>query len=349
MNRYFFVCIAALFWSASAVAQVIGGNSTFEFLRLPPSAQVAALGGIQTAAVASHYTQAAAWFQNPALLAHSPQRNALAFHWTPFVADIHYGNINYAHRSDSLHATIGGGVQYISYGEFTATETNGQINGTFKGQEVCVALSAAKQWREHWNIGINIKTIFSGIESYNANGVAADVGVAYRDSSGRFVVALLAKNVGTQIKTYNGTHEPLPLDISLGMAKRLKHVPFSFFLTAHHLQQWDIRYNDPNAADNNAIINEDSGDTQKSYFGDKLLRHFVAGGELHLGKNLSVRLGYNHLRKKELKLANVRSLNGFTMGVGIGVRRFRLDYAFVRYHQAAASNHLSLAFPLGAW
>ncbi|MDQ3016289.1 MAG: hypothetical protein M3R25_06180, partial [Bacteroidota bacterium] len=77
---------------------------------------------------------------------------------------------------------------------------------------------------------------------------------------------------------------------------------------------------------------------------DNVFRHITFGGEFLIGKKetLQIRLAYNHQRRKELSVVNLRSLSGFSAGVGINLKAFVLDYGFAVYHQAGSSKHLGL-------
>ena len=59
-----------------------------------------------------------------------------------------------------------------------------------------------------------------------------------------------------------------------------------------------------------------------------------------------LRIGYNHQRRRELSVVNLRSLSGFSGGVGINLKAFILDYGFAVYHQAGSSKHLGLRIEL---
>jgi len=55
-----------------------------------------------------------------------------------------------------------------------------------------------------------------------------------------------------------------------------------------------------------------------------------------------LRIAYNHQQHQELSVVNLRSLAGFSAGVGVNLRTFILDYGFAVYHQAGSSQHIGL-------
>jgi len=62
--------------------------------------------------------------------------------------------------------------------------------------------------------------------------------------------------------------------------------------------------------------------------------------------NFSIRAGYNFQRRQELKFDERLSTVGFSLGFGLKVKRFRLDFATSRFHLAGSSNLFSLAINL---
>ena len=63
-------------------------------------------------------------------------------------------------------------------------------------------------------------------------------------------------------------------------------------------------------------------------------------------RNFTLRAGYNYHLRQELKLDQKLSTVGFSLGFGVKVKRFRLDYSTTRYHLAGTSSHFSLAINL---
>ena len=73
-----------------------------------------------------------------------------------------------------------------------------------------------------------------------------DLAGTYHNQRSNTTVAAVIKNAGIQIKPYtNKNREPLPFEIQLGIAQRLKHAPFRLMLNVHHLEKWDLTYIDP--------------------------------------------------------------------------------------------------------
>jgi hypothetical protein len=106
-------------------------------------------------------------------------------------------------------------------------------------------VSASRSYLEKWNYGATIKFINSNYGQYRSNGVAMDIGVLYSDTAHLFYASVLAKNMGFQLKKYNGADpDDLPFDLQVGITKRLENAPFSFSVSAHHLHRFNMQYND---------------------------------------------------------------------------------------------------------
>jgi hypothetical protein len=195
-----------------------------------------------------------------------------------------------------------------------------------------------------------MRMAFSRLDIYRSSALLADVGLMYADTSRRLTMGLVIRNAGTQLSTYAGLKETLPFDIQLGISKRLEHLPFRFSIIAHHLHQWDIRYNDPNLQDDDVLLfgEEQTTENKTTAAIDNFFRHLIFSGEFLLGKNegLRIRLGYNHLLKRELSVSNYRSLAGFSGGLGVKISRFRVDFGYGAYHLAGGVAHLGIGTSL---
>ncbi|QKG51343.1 type IX secretion system protein PorQ [Hymenobacter sp. BRD67] len=313
----------------------LGGRAAFPFLELPPSAQVAALGGMTASTRSSDPTQ---FFANPALL-NADMDHAAAVSYVSYVTDIKQSTAAYAFNTQKS-GRFGLGLTYLNYGSFDSYDAAGNVLSTFSVNEY--ALAAADSYTKgKFTFGLTGKLVVSGIAGNRAVGFAGDAGVLYKPNEQDFTVGLVMKNAGYMLKPYTAAaREPLPLDVQLGTTIKPEHMPLRFTFTAHHLQQWDIQYLDPNSSTTNA-----NGDTvrAKKNFGDNLARHLTVGAELLLGKGLSLRMGYNHLQARELRLDNVGGGAGFSFGAMVKISQFQLDYTYATLQAAGSSNYFTLS------
>ena len=317
----------------------IGGKYTYEFLGLPSSARETALGGSLITVVDDDVNLARS---NPALLS-SETNKSLAFNHNFLFDGISNGFVNYGFSAFGINAHAG--ITYANYGDFIAADVFGNRNGTFSASEVAIHLGASKKLNEGITVGANIKGINSTLESYSSIGIAADLGLLYHKPGANYQFAISIKNLGTELSTFTENRQEAPLDIQIAYSKKLTHLPFRFTITAHQLQQWDIRYDDPDALEETDLFGETSEESELEKEVDNLFRHLIFSGEFLLGRsqNLRLRIGYNHFRRQELSVSDFRSFSGFSLGFGIKVNRFRLDYGVGYHHLAGGANHLTIS------
>ena len=240
MYRNIFVILYLL--CSQANAQTLGGNAVFNFLAQPNTAHLSALGGVNISSISKDVGMA---FHNPALLRDSMDQQLNTSFYTISDAVKQFG-LNTAFHIASINSNIGLGVQYLNYGSLTQTDASGNMIGSFKPADYVVQLMFSKPYKERWWYGLTAKFINSSYGPYHSNGLAFDVGITYYDSDNQLQASVVAKNMGTQLATYNGSKqkEELPFDLQVGITKRLLNAPFQFSLTAHHLQHFNIFYND---------------------------------------------------------------------------------------------------------
>ncbi len=328
---------------SSGLSAQVGGLFTYEFLNFAPSARVSALGGTHIAVADDDVNLAA---NNPSLL-NPMMHEQLAFSHAFHPAGINYGYAVGGWYREAWKTTLQAGIRYVNYGEFDLTNALGQVEGDFKAAEYAITLGAARPIAERLTAGVNLRFITSQLESYNSLGLVADLALLYQDTASNFSLSIVARNAGRQLTTYREDNvEPLPFEMQIGVAKRLKHLPFRFSLIYRYLDRWNILYDDPNSQEQSLFIGEiETERSASAIWLDNFFRHFVFNGELLIGKreNFRVRFGYSHLMRKELAVSEYRSLAGFTFGAGIRINRFRLDYGRSNFHLGGGVNHLSIS------
>jgi hypothetical protein len=342
MQRILLPVLFCAFSALSAFGQ-LGGQATYEFLNLTPSARVSALGGNLITVRDDDVNLA---YANPAML------NAQVHQQLAFNHNFHFGGISngyaaYGHHLKKADLSLHAGIQYVNYGTFDLTNDRGEIEGQFKASEYAFVLGAAKMVDERLALGANVKMISSQLESYTSLGFTTDLAAMYIDTAKSINISLVFRNVGAQVETYRDANfEPLPFDIQIGISKKLRYLPFRFSVIYHHLDRWNVIYDDPSRENNTISFGDiDTERSPTSIWIDNFFRHLIFNGEFLLGKkeNFRLRLGYNHYMRKELSVENFRSLAGFSFGAGVKINRFRLDYGRTNYHLAGGINHLSIS------
>lgn len=330
--------IIFLMISFCASAQ-IGGESTYRFLTLTNSARVASLGGSHVAINDSADLNLP--FHNPSLL-RATMTGQVLVNYVNYLADVNYGYASYA--LPIKYGTLAAGMHYINYGNFAEATEEGEITGnTFKAAEYALNIIWANNYR-NWRYGINIKPVLAVFESYQSVGMAFDAGVSWVSSNRLTSFGLAARNFGTQFSTYydNGEKESLPFDLLAGISQKLAYAPLILSVTAHNLNNWKLA-----KPEEKPLEGEEQFIEPAESIGKQFMRHLIFGMEVMPSPAFTIRAGYNYHLRQELKVEERLSTVGFSLGFGVKIKRFRLDYATTRYHIAGSSNHFSLAFNIG--
>ncbi len=339
----FFALFLIIGASLPAFSQ-LGGSYTYQYLLLPNSARVAALGGVNVSAMDGDVTTG---WMNPALL-NAGMHNVLSVNHAIRAGNINHGYVAYARSGHNPEMTFHTGLLYNTYGTLGAFDENGNPLGSFKASEY--ALTGGLSYRaDKLSCGINARLLYGQLESYNSLGIALDIGGAYADTVRRLYAGVVLKHIGTQFISYTpGNREALPFELQMGISKRLQYLPLQVSLTAHNMQQFDIRYADPSDPGNQNIFAADTngGAEEELFIGDKILRHLVLAGEFYFGSNLRVRAGYDFMQQRELILDTRRGLTGFSLGFGVIVKKYSIDYGYEITSLAGGNHYFSISTDL---
>jgi hypothetical protein len=320
-----------------ADSQTLGGNAIFNFLTQPNTAQLAALGNVNVSSISNDVGMA---FSNPALLRDSMHQQISSSFYS-FAEGVKQYGLQTAFHLSKIRSNIGVGVQYLDYGTLTQTDASGNVLGNFRPSDYVVQLMFSKSYKEKWWVGFNTKFINSNYGLYRSNGMAVDAAIAYFDHENKLQVSVVAKNMGTQLRTYNasGTKEELPFDLQVGITKRLLKAPLQFSLTAHHLHRFDIFYND-------TLYNAQEGDARyvSSNGFQKLMAHLVFSTDIFLSNQFQITAALNLMRRQSLNAYNITNgLNGFSLGFGVLLNKLQIRYA-TGFYQQNLFHQLSLNF-----
>ena len=336
MKKIFF-CYLILF--SSTLYSQVGGESIFQFLNLTSSSRQVALGG-EVLTLINDVNQPI-W--NPSTI-NAELDKQLSINYTNFLAGISVGSASYSQVINRRFGAIHGSIKYLNYGTLIEADENGNETGNFKASDV--ALSVGYAFNLPWTnifMGFNGKLVNSTISNFTSNGIAADIAVLYYSPYKSYAFTLVARNIGTQIQTFDGTKEKFPFKVAIGGSYKLRYVPLKWHLTLDNLQQWNLAVPNPSNASSDLegnITNENI-----SFF-TNAIRHLVIGAELFPDSPINLRAGYNFRRSSELKLQNARTFSGISFGFGIKMNKLRFNYAFSKYHAATNASTFSLQFDL---
>jgi hypothetical protein len=326
--------------------QVVGGRNSYDFLSLSYSARITAMGGNL---ITVRDNDLALALHNPAAL-NAEMHHSATVQQSVYFAGITHGYAGYAYHIKKIPLTVQGGIQYVSYGKFQRTNSLGENFGDFGANENAIVAGLSYQATDRLSFGSNQKFIMSTFEGYNSVGWASDWAAMYADTSKRLTFSLVLRNIGTQFTTYakDGKRHPIPFDAQFGLSHKLKYLPLRFSVIGHHLHRWNIRYDDP-ALDTDGILslgNEPEPDkVTAGQVVDNIFRHLTFNIELLLGKKevFRIRAGYDRLRQGEMAISGLRSLAGFSAGIGIKIYKFNIDYGFAAHHIGGTMHHFGIS------
>lgn len=292
-------------------------QTVYNFLRLPVSAHVAALGGDNTTLVED---DASLIFHNPALI-NSVTDRTLNLNIMTYMEGSTSASASFV-KAAGERGSWGVTGQYMSYGTMKETTANGQQTGEFSARDVAVGGSFAYALNNKFSGGITAKFVASYIGQYNSLGAAVDLGLNYYDSDRELSVSTVARNLGGQLSAYEDDFERMPLDIQVGITKRLLRSPLRLSVSLVRLNDWE--------------------------FG--LGKHIVIGADLILSPQFYIAAGYNAMRAAEMKIPENDGESthgaGLSIGGGLQLQRFKLNVAYAKYHVSSSSLLINLAYAL---
>lgn len=292
MNKIIFLSLTLIMFGSLTYSQ-----NTFDFLRLDGSARAGALGG----SFVSNNDDADVIFYNPAgieLLTGNPA----SFSFVKHLMDINLATLSYSTEFEDI-GRFGAAIKYINYGTFEGSDEFGTRTGEFGVNEMALVIGYANQLDENFYYGANAKFIYSGIETRSSTAMAVDLGLHYAipDKNWNFGFAVL--NLGGQLSKYYSTSEDLPLDVAVGVSKRLENLPLRLSVDFHKL-------------------NKD----RENFVGR--FKAFTVGAEFTLSKVMKLRFGYDNERRSEFKIGTTAGIAGFNAGLGVKVSDYQFDYGY---------------------
>lgn len=334
-QRIIYIILSAILTATLPLqAQTEGaGSSVFNFLNLPASSRLNALGGENVSLADNDISMA---FINPALLT-SETDKVLQLNYAYYLAGTMFGSVMYGHNYKNNY--FAAGIHYLDYGQMEyADEMGNLLGGTFTAKDICVNLMYARQLGPQFRIGATVKPIFSVYEHYTSAALGADVGGYFQTKDSLFQMGLALRNIGWQLKSFYeedyGQHtEMLPLNLELGMSLKLPHAPLRFSMTVHNLQRWDIA---PRELD------------VKWY--DMLFRHTIWAVDIvPKSEKFYLTVSYNHRRQAEMNINDVRSMAGFAFGAGVRVYKFRIGFAMSQYTKGNFTYQASISTDINSF
>ena len=222
---------------------------------------------------------------------------------------------------------IGVGIRFLGYGDFDTIDENGNELGSFNAIDLALSGAYATKLAENWSGGVGLDLIHSSYEQYKSSAFTVSGGILYKNIAEHFSFGASIRNLGTQLSTYAGTREPLPLDISVGFSKKPSGFPAELSFTLRRLNDWDMR-----------IV----GETEQPSFFDNAFRHVIFGGTIDFSENFHVRIGYNRYLHELNKTKENFDFAGVGMGVGFNVKSLIIDISRNSYSETGGVVQISI-------
>lgn len=298
--------------------QAQDGRTVYNFLRLPVSAHGAALGGNNITLVEDDESMI---FHNPSLLSNVSDKTIL-INYMNYMAGVNTASAAF-NKVIKERASVALSGQYINYGSMKEMNADNIQNGEFSAKDISIAGYFSYLLTDRITGGVAAKFITSYIGEYNSLALGVDLGLNYYHHESELSISLVAKNLGGQVKSYDDNFERMPMDLQVGISKRLVHTPLRFSATLTDLTHWNYKF----------------------------IQHLSAGAELILSPQIWIGAGYNFRRAKEMSIENSdheKSSNwaGFSLGAGLSLNNFKLNLAYGKYHVSSSSILINIAYTL---
>lgn len=292
-------------------------QEVFTFLRLPVSAHVAALGGDNVTIDDDDPTLI---FHNPALICNTADKS-INLNFMTYMEGAKTASASFI-KAWGERATWGVSAQYMNYGNMKEMTPDNIELGDFSAKDIAVAGTFAYLLSNRWSGGVTLRFVSSSIAGYNSIGIASDLGLNYFDEERGWSISAVAKNLGGQVKAYQDEYEKIPLDLLIGVSKRLNAAPIRFSATFSRLNRWDTSF----------------------------IQHVALGVDVFIGESIYIAGGYNFRRRDEMKVSDGDGSSshgaGLSVGAGLSLKRFKLNVAYAKYHVSASSILINATYSL---
>lgn len=327
-GKYYLAAPVIIFLLFNAItasgANSNAGTAAYSFLKIGTGAKSQALGG----AFVGLADDESALYYNPGGLtaktekaviyddllekpAETPVVNRFSATYINYLLDFQYGFIGYTRELDD-QSVAGISFSYQNYGTFDRLNSDGDPLGTYGASDLAVGITYSKKFQPKLSAGATGKFIYESIDQYNSNGLALDLGMMYLisdDGSTRFGLALT--NLGAQLSGLTSTHkDPLPTKIAVGLAHRLRGLPFKF-----------------------------TSEVGKPFDNDA---YFAVGAEFISLQPFFIRVGWSSLGKDYKTGGDSDSMAGFAGGFGYSYDKYTIDYSYSSYVDLGSVHRISI-------
>lgn len=233
----------------------------------------------------------------------------LSINYLKLIGDIHNALFSYGRFSitKNLYATPYLHTTY--WGKFPYTDERGNKLGTFSAYDFSPGSSFT------WNSG----KIYAGISAkiplliyFSEIGIASsfNIGAAFIDTTKKFLVGLLVKNITIYFKKFlTSSYTKLTPSINIGVAHQIGEEPFWIFASLYNLQKWQY----PDSSSSKII-------SLKNF-----ARHFLLGINYNLEK-IGILASFDIGERMD---KNVFGTNFLLTGFAIGIKYHTPNFSII--------------------
>jgi len=343
------------------------------FLSIAPDSRAGAMGDAGVATTPDAYSQH--W--NPAKFAFIDGKAGVGISYSPWlrnlVPDINIAYLTGYYRIDEKQVASGS-LLYSSLGDVPFTDDFGNLERTFKPNELAFDLGYSRIFAENFSGGIAFRFIYSNLTGGSYSGgdatkpgisFAADISGYYRkdvtmfSKDGELAFGLNFSNIGSKMSYSDGqTSDFIPMNMRLGTSGTIELDNFNKLTLAIDFNKLLVPtppvYNndmeiidgkDPNVSVPIAILQSfyDAPDGFKEE-----IREITSsiGVEYWYNNQFAIRAGYFHENESK------GNRKYFTAGAGFKLKGFTIDFSYlmptVSNHPLARTLRFSLAFDINA-
>ena len=304
--------LSSLFIVFILTASFTFGQNTYDFLNVDMSARAASLGG----SFVTNNDDVDVLFYNPAGMSFL-EKDPVSFSFVKHLMDINLFSLAYSTEFENI-GRFGTAIKYINYGSFDKADEFGNRTGEFNAGELAFILGYTNEFSENFYYGANAKVIYSSIADESSSAIALDLGINYEIPNQKLNLAATVLNLGTQLSSYIDTKEDLPLDVAIGISKRLENLPVRLSLDFHQLNKER----------------------------DELYQHlkgFSLGAEFYLSEVFTLRFGYDNEKRSDLKVGSSSGIAGFNGGLGVKISEYVFNYGYSSMGTIGAMHRIGLS------
>lgn len=315
MNRL----ITVLFTLIVTAATAQESHTEYNFLRIPVSAHAAALGGDNISVIEDDASLAAS---NPALLSSVSDRS-LCLNYMNYMEGANTASASFT-KILKERMSVGVLAQYLDYGKIREVDENNITTGEFTAKDIALAATLSYTLGTNVAGGITARFINSYIGNFCSLALGVDLGINYYDAEKEWSASAVVKNLGGELDPYEEEYGKLPLDLQVGVTKKLTGAPFRLSATL----------------------------VEMNHLNQRFINHLVAGVDVFLSSQLYVAGGYSFRRAHEMSITSEGEERGsshgagLTIGAGLLLDRFKLNLAYGKYHVSSHSLIINASFQL---